>query len=385
MLGCHTDSPCFKIAPISKLEGRHGFTQLTVQTYGGGLWYTWFDRDLILAGKVIVKKEGKLQSMLWRSKHAIARIADLCIHLRTDRSGFNPNKEAETKPIISTAIMDQLFGQGNAKPTGEDTYELEGKHSLIFLQMIATDLGVQVEDLVDFQLNFVDVQDADFIGLHKEFLVGGRLDNLISSLPGADGLVDVTNLDNNECSVLLLFDNEEIGSQSAQGADSNMVCEVTERIFSLIKPSYTKDDYFRSIRKSLLLSCDVAHAIHPNYASYHQAQHAPQLQKGVVLKINANQRYMTDCVGASILRQLAKRRNVPTQDFIVKNDSPCGSTIGPMMAAKCGMKTIDIGPPLLSMHSVREQAGVLDVLYMKKIFHAFFNDFSEVQHTLLDE
>jgi aspartyl aminopeptidase len=207
----------------------------------------------------------------------------------------------------------------------------------------------------------------------------------VSSLTGIDGLVDVTNLDNSEVSVLLLFDHEEIGSTSAQGANSNIVVEVTERIFSVLKPTHTREDYYRSIRRSLLLSCDVAHAVHPNYVQFHQPNHAPQMQKGVVIKTNANQRYMTDSVGTSIIRELARKSGVPIQDFIVKNDSPCGSTIGPMMASKSGMKTIDIGPPLLSMHSIREQVGVMDILYIKQLFHAFFNNYSDVENTLLDE
>eukprot|EP01010_Urceolus_cornutus_P003994 NODE_597_length_1510_cov_408.447639_g446_i0.p1 GENE.NODE_597_length_1510_cov_408.447639_g446_i0~~NODE_597_length_1510_cov_408.447639_g446_i0.p1 ORF type:complete len:160 (+),score=12.01 NODE_597_length_1510_cov_408.447639_g446_i0:315-794(+) len=159
MLGCHTDSPCFKIAPVSKLEGKCGFTQLTVQTYGGGLWDTWFDRDLILAGKVIVNHEGQLQSRLWRSKHAIARIPNLCIHLRKERAGFNPNKENETQPLIASTILDSLFGAGIAKPES-DHYSMQAKHSLPLLNMIATDLGIGIENLVDFELNFVDSNEG---------------------------------------------------------------------------------------------------------------------------------------------------------------------------------------------------------------------------------
>lgn len=134
-----------------------------------------------------------------------------------------------------------------------------------------------------------------------------------------------------------------------------------------------------------MLSADVAHAVHPNYQEKHQPQHFPHMQKGIVIKTNANQRYMTDGVGSVILRELAKTANVPMQDFIVKNDSPCGSTIGPMMASKIGMKTIDVGTPLLSMHSIREQVGVVDVLYMKNLFREFFANYSSVDHTLLDE
>lgn len=262
---------------------------------------------------------------------------------------------------------------------------MQAHHSLPFLNMIATDLGVQIEDIANFQLNLVDAQKADIIGLHKEFLVGGRLDNLVDSLIGTDAIADADNLDNAEVAILMNFDNEEIGSQSAQGADSNFVAEVTERIYSLVKPAHTREDFFRTIRHSLLVSVDVAHAIHPNYAGHHQPSHAPKMQGGVVIKTNVNQRYMTDPVGTSILRALADQVKVPIQDFIVKNDSPCGSTIGPMMASKQGMKTIDIGPPILSMHSIREQVGVLDVLYTRKLMFAFFNNYTSVQNDLLDE
>lgn len=190
--------------------------------------------------------------------------------------------------------------------------------------------------------------------------------------------------DHSEIDMIMLFDHEEVGSQSAQGADSNMAVEITQRIFGAFGP-FDQERYYQAIHKSFLLSADMAHAVHPNYSEKHQGQHMPKIQEGIVLKINANQRYMTDSVGSSVLKVLAHRANVPIQEFIVRNDSLCGSTIGPMMAAKAGLKTIDIGAPQLAMHSIRETCGVVDLFYYKKLFAVFFTSYYELAEPLLSE
>mmetsp|Transcript_5669 Transcript_5669/g.8981 ORF Transcript_5669/g.8981 Transcript_5669/m.8981 type:complete len:186 (+) Transcript_5669:898-1455(+) len=185
----------------------------------------------------------------------------------------------------------------------------------------------------------------------------------------------------------MLFDHEEIGSSSAQGADSNMLVELSQRLFGVLGASLSQEDYFRSMRKSYFVSADMAHAIHPNYPEKHQPQHAPKMHDGIVLKINANQRYMTDAVSASILRVLASKSEppVPIQDFIIKQDGLCGSTIGPAIASKAGIKTVDIGAPQLSMHSIRETCGVVDLLYYKHLFASFLNNYKEHSQDLLNE
>jgi len=175
-----------------------------------------------------------------------------------------------------------------------------------------------------------------------------RLDNLASSLASLDSLIEHHNTkanDNSDISMICLFDHEEVGSCSAQGADSNMLVETCERVFWGLKASASREDYYRAIKKSYFISADMAHAIHPNYPERHQSQHLPKIHAGVVIKINANQRYMTDSVSAAILRELASRCGVPIQDFMIKQDGLCGSTIGPMIASKAGIKTIDIGAP----------------------------------------
>ncbi len=164
-----------------------------------------------------------------------------------------------------------------------------------------------------------------------------------------------------------------------------MAVETTSRIFESLNPTSKHEDYYRAIRRSFLLSADMAHGVHPNYSDKHKASHAPMIHHGIGLKIDANQRYMTDTAGASIIRAIAAEVGVPLQEFIVKNDSPCGSTIGPMMAAKAGIKTVDVGAPMLGMHSIRETCGVIDLLYYRRFFLNFFASYSSVQQSLLSE
>jgi aspartyl aminopeptidase len=189
--------------------------------------------------------------------------------------------------------------------------------------------------------------------------------------------------------MIMLFDHEEVGSQSAQGADSNMAVEATTRIFESVALEGSKQsDYYRAIRQSFLISADMAHALHPNYQEKHQASHAPKVHGGIVLKTNANQRYMTDVIGASVIRAVAQQASpapVPIQDFMVRNDSACGSTIGPMMAAKAGIKTVDIGAPMLGMHSIRETCGVIDLVLYRRLFESFFTHYSKLPESLFTE
>lgn len=325
IVGCHTDSPVLKLAPVAKLDNRCGFQQLNMQTYGGGLWRTWFDRDLGLAGRIITQGADKSIKMhLWDSKSAVMNIPNLCIHL--DRAEeFKPNKEAHLKPILATKAIDQLFGEGitSFQNDKQDVFNIENKHFKTFLSRIAEDLGVAIEDILDFELAAYDHHPAAIIGLHNEFVSSPRLDNLASSLCSLDALVEFSksgNNENSEVSMVMLFDHEEIGSQSAQGADSNMVVESTERILAGVLPSFTREDYYRSIRRSFFISADMAHAIHPNYADKHQSNHQPKIHEGIVLKINCNQRYTTDAISASILKVLAAQSTppVPLQEFMVK-------------------------------------------------------------------
>lgn len=326
-------------------------------------------------------------SKYWHAKDPLMKIPNLAIHLTTERNKFEPNTEQHLKPILASAIIDQLFGE-EIQAIGDDKYQIEDKHFKTLTGRISKDLGIERASIVDFELNAIDSQPACLFGLHKEFISSARIDNLISSLTSIDSLIEShhkSSKDNAEVSMLMLFDHEEIGSQSMQGADSNMLVEVTERVFGSVYPKFTKEDYFRSIRRSLLVSADMAHSVHPNYSDKHQGQHQPKIHNGIVLKQNCNQRYATDTIGASIIRTIAEKAGVPLQDFIVKNDSPCGTTIGPIMAAKAGVKTVDIGAPQLSMHSIRETCGVVDLLYYQRLFFSFYENYGSIPTDLISE
>ena len=354
-------------------------------TYGGGLWRTWFDRDLILAGKVIVKEDRRLVSKYWRSERPLANLPSLCIHLDTEREAFSPNKERHLKPVMSTQIIDSLFGE-DVPPVSNDLYNLDKNHFATLTNLISEDLAIERDSIVNFELSLADAMPSAITGLHGEFVSSPRLDNLASSFASLDALLahkENPDRSHSEIDMVMLFDHEEVGSTSAQGADSNMAQEITERIYQ--NAGGSREDYFRAIHRSLIISADMAHGVHPNYSDKHQPQHAPRMHEGLVLKINANQRYMTDSVGMALMRTLAARVDVPLQDFIVRNDSLCGSTIGPMMAAKAGIKTIDIGAPSLAMHSIREMCGVVDLLYYKRLFGVFFDEYSELSDPLLSE
>jgi aspartyl aminopeptidase len=233
----------------------------------------------------------------------------------TDRSAtFEPNKENHTKPILASSVVDQLFGEDIESLGAEnDKYKIEDKHFKTLLNRISSDLKIERSQIVDFELNVIDTQPAQLVGLHQEFVSSPRLDNLGSSLVSLDAIIESNKTvhDNAEVSMIMLFDHEEIGSQSAQGADSNMAAEITQRIFESLNPTLRMSDYYRAIRRSFLLSADMAHGLHPNYSEKHQSLHAPKIHNGIVLKTNANQRYTTDTVSATIVREVAALCGVP--------------------------------------------------------------------------
>lgn len=392
VVGCHTDSPCIRVAPVSNTSAS-GFKELAIQWYGGGLWHTWMDRDLTMAGRVIIHNEetGKLEDKYWHHADPIVRIPNMCIHLQdeSERSSLVLNKEKHLKPIIATAIIDALMDtkeDEKEESKEESKYAIETKHLRSFLSLIAEEIGTKVENIVDFELSMVDTNKSCIMGLHKEFISSGRLDNMLSSLVATHALLETAEApqDDNSVNLLYLFDHEEIGSTSDQGAQGTVVCDSLERIFMSLNGGIAGTAYKQALRKSMVISADMAHAVHPNYAEKHQALHSPKIHEGIVVKMNCNQRYMTDSVNTAILREVARLHKVPLQDFMIKQDLPCGSTIGPMIASKVGVKTVDIGAPQLAMHSCREFAGTTDTLYYHRLFAGFFKDFQNIAEGLLD-
>ncbi|KAH9492411.1 hypothetical protein Btru_051043 [Bulinus truncatus] len=387
IVGAHTDSPCLRVKPVSN-KVKQGFCQVGVECYGGGIWNTWFDRDLTVAGRVLVKdKNGDdITHHLVHIPKPILRIPHLAIHLQRDiNDSFGPNKETHLCPILATCIQTELEGdksQGD-KSNGAGPISQVSKHSPTLVKLLCQELEIEPEQMLDFELCLADTQPASVGGAYDEFLFSPRLDNLLNAYAAYQGLLaslqdDSLNKEPN-IRMISLFDNEEVGSQSAQGAESMFQENVMRRISSNHDNLTAFDE---SIAKSLMVSADQAHGCHPNYSEKHESNHQPEFHKGIVIKFNSNQRYATTGITATILRQVAKKVDVPLQDFVVRNDSLCGSTIGPIMSARLGMQTIDVGAPQFAMHSIRETGSTTDLSYAIKLFEGFFRHYPDVQASL---
>ncbi|KAI8976033.1 peptidase M18 [Pilobolus umbonatus] len=378
MVGAHTDSPCLKVKPVSKKE-QVGYLEVGVQFYGGGIWHTWFDRDLSIAGRVMIKrKNGTFHHTLVNINRPVLRVPTLAIHLdATANDAFKFNKETHMLPILATTAKSVLnHVPVDEKPTSDQT----DKHHPALIHLLSKSMDVDANQIYDFELCLYDHQPATVGGAYDEFIFSARLDNLGMSYCSLMALIESSKDVSKESHVrlMVLFDNEEVGSTSAHGADSNLLPSTMERIVASTgdkSPKNIKATLDQSIHKSMFISADMAHAVHPNYSEKYEENHRPQMHKGTVIKVNANQRYATTAPTSLILREIAHQRNIPIQEFVVRNDSSCGSTIGPMLSAKLGIRTIDVGNPQLSMHSIREISGVDDVKNGVDLLRAFYELF----------
>ncbi|KAJ3341458.1 hypothetical protein HDU93_004859 [Gonapodya sp. JEL0774] len=382
--GAHTDSPCLKLKPISKKE-KVGYLEVGVQTYGGGLWNTWFDRDLGVAGRLVVEgKNGAVEHKLVKINKPILRIPTLAIHLdRTvDSEGFKFNKELQLLPVLGAVTPKVPKASELPKPVEvkEEVLAYERHHKAL-VDMLVEECGIaSASDLLDLELCLYDTQPATRGGVYGEYIFSARLDNLCMSWCGIKALIlDTTSSTaaSSAVRVVSLFDNEEVGSTSAFGADSHFL-EATLRRIVAGAGATGPTAFEESIHRSFLISADMAHAVHPNYADKHEDLHRPQINKGPVIKTNANQRYATTGVTAAVIRRIGKTVGVPVQEFVVRNDSPCGSTIGPLLSAKLGLRTVDIGNPQLSMHSIREMGGVEDLIYSVSLVAEYFGTWEDL-------
>ncbi len=350
------------------------------------------------------------------------RIPYLAIHLDRQES-FSPNKETNLFPITGL-VAAELKRQDSLKRGNEEIQKeedvafaplkaLNERHHSHLVELIAADAGARPDDVVDFELLLYDTQRACLGGLMNEFIFSARLDNLNSTFCAVQGLIESTiesSALDDESSIRLIaaFDHEEIGSESAQGAGSVMLPSVIRRL-SVLPASHTESDsensydkagnepdlataYEQSLSSSFLLSADMAHAVNPNYGAKYESDHRPEMGKGPVIKINANQRYATNSPGIVLLQEVARKASkwvdddldgVPLQLFVVRNDSSCGSTIGPMLSASLGARTLDLGNPQLAMHSIRECSGTADVHHAIRLFTSFFQHYSSLEKTIL--
>ncbi len=346
MVGAHTDSPCLKVKPNAEIT-KQGVSQLGVEVYGGALLNPWFDRDLSLAGRVTYEdSQGQLQNAIVDFEQPIARIPSLAIHLDRDANknrGINAQKHL---PLV-------LAGAKEDKQSFRDLLEakLPAKSKVFAYEIYA-----------------YDTQPSGLVGLNSDYVSAARLDNLLSCFCGMTALSEAAHSSPERSQLLVCTDHEEIGSQSACGAQGPFLKDTLER---LMPNAETRQ---QAIRKSLLISADNAHAVHPNYADKHDENHGPKINGGPVIKINANQRYATNSENSAVFRQICDQQSIPVQEFVVRSDMGCGSTVGPITASSIGVSTIDIGCAQWAMHSIRETAGSLDISYMVKAMTAFYQN-----------
>ena len=350
MLGAHTDSPCLKVKPQPDLS-RKGYVQLGVEVYGGALLAPWFDRDLSLAGRVTYKtSNNKIASALINFKQPIATVPSLAIHL--DREVNNNRSINPQKDIVP------LLLQLDAVQTLAPNFT-----SLLLAQLKLEYPKTDAAQVLDFEISLYDTQVPALIGLQQDFIASARLDNLLSCFVGLQAIL---NADADVSSLLICTDHEEVGSTSCCGAKGPMLQQFLER---LIPDAETR---IRVIERSLMISADNAHGVHPNFMDRHDENHGPLLNRGPVVKINANQRYATTSETGGFFNWLCEQNQVPVQVFVARTDMGCGSTIGPIVSSEIGVKTIDVGVPTFAMHSIRELAGVADAHYLYRIATAFY-------------
>lgn len=346
MVGAHTDSPCLKIKPNPETV-KNNYFQLGVEVYGGVLLNPWFDRDLSIAGRIhCINEEGTIISRLIDFEKAVATIPSLAIHLdREANEKRTVNKQLHMPPILMQV-------QGKREPNFKD----------ILLKQLHKSGNPECEEVLEYELCFYDTQPPAKIGLKDEFLTGSRMDNLLSCYIGLMAIMEA----NEETPTLLVCtDHEEVGSASICGAQGPFLKSVLERLGS------HPEDLTRTLTQSMMISVDNAHGIHPNYSDKHDNNHGPILNHGPVIKTNANQRYATNSETSAIFKRLCRSQNVTVQDFVVRSDMACGSTIGPITASEIGVRTIDIGIPQFAMHSIREIIGCKDPYALYKVLKAF--------------
>jgi aspartyl aminopeptidase len=357
IVGAHTDSPNLRVKPHPD-TGTAGWRQVGVEVYGGALRNSWLDRDLGLSGRVAVRGASGVELRLVRDDRPLMRVPQLAIHLdRAVNDGLALNPQQHMAPVWGTGPVD------------------EGG----FARHLAGLAGVDVADVLAWDAMAHDLTPPGLLGVDRTLLASARLDNLLSchaAVTALSRLVDVAPAGPSPVPVLCLFDHEEIGSESATGAAGTVLPTVLERI--AIGDDLDRDSWFAALARSACLSADGAHATHPNYPERHEPSHHVLVNHGPVVKANANVRYATDAAGTAAVRALASEHGIPLQDFVVRSDMACGSTIGPVTSARLGITTVDVGVGQLSMHSARELCGADDPEWFARLLTAFLASGLEV-------
>lgn len=345
MVGAHTDSPGLRLKP-NAAYGSDGLVRIGVEVYGGPILATFTDRDLSIAGRVVTKTKHGTETHLVKFDQPVMRLPNLAIHMNREvnEKGLKLNKQTEL-PLIFGDLEDGIAADRQ------------------FLEALASELNVAVDSILTFELNVFDTQKGTLWGANQEFIADSQLDNLASCHAALTALTSIKNPA--ATSVCALFDHEEVGSESATGASGSFLADTIKRI--QFAQQLDEEAQLRALANSFFISADMAHAFHPNHASAYEPCHHVQVNKGPVIKTNANQRYSTNAESAARFIQLCEQAKVPYQQYSHRTDLGCGSTIGPIIASGLGVSSVDVGSPMWAMHSIRESAGVLDHSYMTEV------------------
>ncbi|MCR5451796.1 MAG: M18 family aminopeptidase [Lachnospiraceae bacterium] len=357
ILASHSDSPAFKIKTNAQMRSEDFYIKLNTEKYGGMILSTWFDRPLSIAGRIIVKTDEGLESKTVNIDRDLLMIPSLAIHM--DRSTNDGHKYVVQKELLP------LFAGANKK----DLDEKDSEDKDMLLSLIAEAAGIRAEDILDSDLFLYNRQEPVVYGANKEFMAAPRLDDLQCAYASLMGFLSAS--PSAGIAVHAVFNNEEVGSETKQGAASSFLTETLRRINTALGNDETY--FYRALSSSFLVSADNAHAIHPNYSEKADPTNKPLLNGGIVIKYNANQHYATDGVSAGVFRMICERAKVPVQEFVNSSDIPGGSTLGSIAVTRLSMNTVDIGLPQLSMHSAYETAGTYDTEYLCKAAAEFFS------------
>ena len=353
MICAHCDSPTFRIKPNAEMDCEGGIVKLNTEVYGGPIMSTWFDRPLTLAGRVIVKGEDAMhpQTLLLHIKRPLLQISNLAIHFnRQVNDGVKLSRQKDVLPILG--IINDELEKGN-----------------LLMNVITDELHIQKEEILDFDLYLADATPACTFGAHDEFISSGRLDDLSMCWAGVEAMIGTVS-ESDTTRVLAIFDNEETGSQTKQGAGSPFLSYMLKRI--ALAQSGTEEAFYQAVERAFMVSADNAHAWHPNYSEKYDPTNHPMLGSGPVIKFNAAQKYASDAVSAAIFANICEAAEVPCQRFVNHSDVAGGSTLGNILASSIPLKGVDMGNAILAMHSCRETGSVADHEYCVKAFTKFY-------------
>lgn len=357
MICAHSDSPTFRMKPHAEMTGEGGLVRLNTEVYGGPILSTWFDRPLTLAGRVIVRGKDAMspETMLMHVRRPLLQISNLAIHFnRQVNDGVKLSKQKDMLPLLGL-INDELE-QGNLLMN-------------VIVEELSKQRPVSHEDILDFDLYLADTQPACTFGVHDEFISSGRLDDLSMCFAGLEALIAAPESDTTQ--VLAIFDNEETGSQTKQGAGSPFLASMLMRIAR--QQSGTEEAYWQAVERAFMISADNAHAFHPNYAEKYDPTNHPMLGGGPAIKFNASQKYASDAVSAAIFAEICRKAGVPCQRFVNHSDVAGGSTLGNILASTVPLRGVDMGNAILGMHSCRETGSVADHAYCVRTFTEFYS------------